>query len=34
MCHTMNTWYTGESSVYPVLVDETSSKRWVLWYIW
>lgn len=25
----MNIWYDGESSVYPALVDTTSSKKWV-----
>lgn len=25
----MNIWYRGESSVYPQLVDTTSSKKWV-----
>lgn len=25
----MSVWYTGESSVYPELVDSTSSKKWV-----
>lgn len=25
----MNIWYDGESSVYPALVDSTSSKKWV-----
>lgn len=25
----MNIWYDGESSVYPALVDSTSSKVWV-----
>jgi len=25
----MNIWYDGESSVYPQLVDTTSSKKWV-----
>ena len=29
MCHAMNGWYNGESSIYPALVDETSSKKWV-----
>lgn len=25
----MSTWYEGTSSVYPSLVDTTSSKKWV-----
>ena len=25
----MNIWYDGESSVYPTLIDTTSSKKWV-----
>lgn len=25
----MSIWYKGESSVYPTLVDYTSSKKWV-----
>ena len=25
----MNIWYDGESSIYPALVDTTSSKKWV-----
>ena len=25
----MSVWYDGESSVYPQLVDTTSSKKWV-----
>jgi hypothetical protein len=25
----MSTWYGGESSVYPVLIDSTSSMNWV-----
>ena len=25
----MSAWYDGESSVYPQLVDTTSSKKWV-----
>lgn len=25
----VNTWYKGESSVYPVTVDTTSSRKWV-----
>ena len=25
----MSVWYSGESSIYPALVDTTSSKKWV-----
>lgn len=25
----MSTWYSGTSSIYPSLVDTTSSKKWV-----
>ena len=25
----MSVWYDGESSVYPQLIDTTSSKKWV-----
>ena len=25
----MSVWYNGESSIYPALVDTTSSKKWV-----
>lgn len=25
----MSVWYSGESSIYPTLVDSTSSKKWV-----
>lgn len=25
----MNIWYDGESSIYPALVDSTSSRKWI-----
>ena len=25
----MSVWYSGESSIYPALVDTTSSRKWV-----